>query len=62
MTETKPETGEFPPTHIDAEFAEVIGHVAAAWASIELNINIGIWVVAGLSPSLGACLTSQQHP
>jgi hypothetical protein len=39
------------------EHMKWLGHVAAIWASLELEINMAIWELANVEP--GACMTSQ---
>jgi hypothetical protein len=36
-----------------------IGRVAAMWASFEHDLQSQIWAIAGISNSIGACITSQ---
>jgi hypothetical protein len=41
------------------EHMKWLGHVAAVWASLELNINMAIWELANVERWIGACLTTQ---
>lgn len=47
------------PDELNAEFSVYIGRIAASWSSVENSINWCIWAVAGIAPTLGACITSQ---
>jgi hypothetical protein len=41
------------------EYMKWLGHVAAIWASLELNVNMAIWELANVERWIGACLTTQ---
>ena len=54
-SKAKPSKGfEFPP-----EFAQCISQVIACWSTLEYNIDMSIWHLAGVYPAVGACITSQ---
>jgi hypothetical protein len=48
----------FPKTPFD-EHLLAVGHIAAAWASLEHHINQVIWALASVEDRDGACLTAQ---
>lgn len=55
---------EFPETEdsssvLPVEYYAALGRVAAAWAELELEMNLTIWELANIQQRLGACLTSQ---
>jgi hypothetical protein len=45
--------------HPTDEVCGAIGNVATEWALLEHYIDRTIWAVAGVSPEIGSCLTSQ---
>lgn len=49
---------EITQDQTDAHYAAV-GRVAATWASFEHEIQNQIWIIAGVSNSVGACMTAQ---
>jgi hypothetical protein len=57
MTE-KEDSPVFPTSLPDGHYA-AIGRVAEAWAVFELSIDDACWGLAGLSPTVGVCLTAQ---
>lgn len=42
-----------------AEFATAIADIINYWATLEYNINMSIWHLAGVYPAIGACITTQ---
>jgi hypothetical protein len=56
-----PVVGGRPPGRDDLreDYAALIGRTAVVWSAIENGLNFSIWAVAGLAPTLGACITSQ---
>ena len=56
MTET-PTTST--PLELPQEIAIMVGRIAAVWAETEFEINSSIWALAGVGPTIGACMTSQ---
>ncbi len=64
MTDKEPEARfagakEFIDPRPSDEVCRAIGKVATEWALLEHYIDRTIWAVAGVSPEIGACLTSQ---
>jgi hypothetical protein len=45
--------------HFLPDFADSIANAANNWAYLEYFVNSSIWLLAGVAPALGACLTSQ---
>jgi len=45
--------------HLHEDYSLWIGRIAVIWSSTENALNFCIWAVAGIAPTLGACLTSQ---
>jgi hypothetical protein len=41
------------------EHMKWLGHVAAMWSSLELQINMAIWELANVERWIGACITTQ---
>lgn len=41
------------------EYADLIAHIASSWATLEYYVADSVWVVAGLKPAMGACVTAQ---
>jgi hypothetical protein len=55
MSHQAPSTGPLKlGDHIHA-----VGNVSLLWSNLDLRMNNAIWELANLSPSAGACLTSQ---
>jgi hypothetical protein len=41
------------------EYADCIARVASVWARLEYDVSASIWMLAGVRPAMGACITSQ---
>jgi hypothetical protein len=42
-----------------ADYASCIADIVNSWATLEHNIDMSIWHMAGVYPAIGACITSQ---
>ena len=59
MTENIEESAATPPNDLDAQYFELVGRVSSDWAGMEYLMNEAIWMVADVSPILGASMTAQ---
>ena len=51
---SKPPGFDFPD-----DYSQCIAKIISNWASLEYNINICIWHLAGVYPAVGVCMTEQ---